>query len=60
MPEWTIVSTIVLPPKVEVPGPVLVVPAFNPEWMIVSTIDLPPKVEVLVLVWAFPACIQNG
>jgi hypothetical protein len=55
MREWTIVSTIVLPPNAEVLEPVSVVAAFMPEWKIVWMVFLPPNVEVLALVSVDPA-----
>jgi hypothetical protein len=59
MPEWTIVSMIVLPPNVEVLAPVSMVPAFMPEWTIVSTIVLPPNVEALAQVSVVPNCMPQ-
>jgi hypothetical protein len=59
MPEWTIISMIILPPNVEILAPFLVVPAFMPEWTIISTIILPPNTEVLVMVLAVPAIMPE-
>jgi hypothetical protein len=58
--EGTIISTIILPPKVEVMAPILVVPAsLLPEWTILSTIILPPNMEVMAPVLVVPTCMPE-
>jgi hypothetical protein len=59
MPEWTIISMIVLPPNVEVLALVSVVPAFMTEMTIISTIVLPRIVDALAQVLVVPNCMPQ-